>query len=409
MKKIMSLIILMFLLIYSNISLAKNDINLEIDKNSMKKNEEVSLNIQISDTLVAAFTLEIYFDMGKLEYVKGPDNSNFSNNRILYTWVDGNARDNSKIEVKEFKFKAIEDGIANIVVIGEGYNSNGDKIELNSTNLEIQIGEKKEEKEAESVNFEDVSDDNTNLQVMRLNHEGISPEFSKDTKEYYFIADTTINDLEVTAIPENKDAKVVVTGNTNLKMGLNTINIQVTSKDGSKKSDYKINITKTSDLESANANLENLAIRQGDLFPEFDNNVTKYRIDVANDIKKLDILAVPEKINSKVEISSSELEVGDNNIIITVIAKDGITRKKYEITAHRRNEEEEKKYSEEQNVNAQHVQAILDEKQEENVTYEEAGNNDNKKIIIGSILIVIIIAIVATIIIMKKLKKQKNK
>ena len=44
--------------------------------------------------------------------------------------------------------------------------------------------------------------------MLRLNHEGISPEFKKDQKEYYFVTDNKIDNLEITAIPENPDATV---------------------------------------------------------------------------------------------------------------------------------------------------------------------------------------------------------
>ena len=60
---------------------------------------------------------------------------------------------------------------------------------------------------------------------MRLDKEGIIPEFSPEIKDYYFIADTSINNLEVTAIPEATNAQVNIIGNNNLKGGINKIEI----------------------------------------------------------------------------------------------------------------------------------------------------------------------------------------
>lgn len=403
MKKIISLLILISIVIFSNISFAENEIEIYTDKNIIKKDEEFLLNVKISNTKIASFTLEIYFNMEKLEYIKGPSNSNFSNNRVIYTWVDSDAKDNKEIQIKDFNFKALENGISNIVVIIEAYDSSGNRMDLNN-NYEIQIGEKIEQIK-ESTDIKNISNDNTNLQVMRLNHEGISPEFNKDTKEYYFIADNSINRLEVTAIPENNNSIVNITGNTNIKMGLNTINIEVISGDGNRKSNYKIYVTKTNNIEKANTNLETLAIKQGKMVPEFNNNITKYKIEISNDTKILDILAIPENINAKVEISSRDLLIGENNIEIIVIAEDGITKKKYEIIANRRSEEQEKKYNEQQNINAQHVKALLSENYVNDTKIEEVKNKNNKFLILGIILSV---SILGLFIILKKNSKNRK-
>lgn len=403
MKKFISFIILISIVMFSSISFAENEIEIQINKDIIKKDEEFLLNIKISNTKIASFTLEIYFDMGKLEYINGPDNSNFSNNRVIYTWVDSKAKDNKEIEIKDFNFRALEDGIANIVTIVEAYDSNGNRTDLNN-NYEIQIGEKIEQSK-ENIDVKNVSNDNTDLQIMRLDYEGISPEFNKDTKEYYFIADNSINKLEVTAIPENINSVVNITGNTNIKMGLNTINIEVISEDGSRKSNYKIYVTKTNNVEKANTNLETLAVRQGQMVPEFDNNVTKYKIEVSNDIQRLDILAIPENINAKTEVSSKDLQIGENNIEIVVIAEDGITRKKYEIIANRRSQEQEEKYNEEQNINAQRVEALLSENNINDIKIEEANKNDNKFVIIG---IIVLVSILVVFIVLKKNSKNKK-
>ena len=49
-----------------------------------------------------------------------------------------------------------------------------------------------------------------------------------------------LESLEVTAIPENPNATVTVTGNRNLKIGKNLIEIHVVSEDKTKEEVYKI-------------------------------------------------------------------------------------------------------------------------------------------------------------------------
>lgn len=187
---------------------------------------------------------------------------------------------------------------------------------------------------AEEENLDDKQ--NTNLSILRLNYVGISPNFQNDIKEYYFIADSSIENIDITAIPENANATVTITGNTNLIMGKNTITIHIVSEDKSTEEDYFIYVTRTQNVEAANANLENLAVRQEMLTPEFDKNISKYTLEIENEIDKIDILAIPESQNATVTIEGNDdIKVGDNTIKINVLAEDGITNKKYEITVHR--------------------------------------------------------------------------
>ena len=261
------------------------------------------------------------------------------------------------------------------------YGENGEKIDINNDNIEVQIGNSQEliqEMQGQSLTEtekqleeEQVGSDNTNLKILRLNDEGMTPSFAKEIKDYYFVTAEDINSLEITAVPENKKATVKITGNQNLKMGNNTIAIEVTSEDKTKKAEYKIYVTKVNNLALANTNLETLAVRQGTLVPEFDNYMTQYRVDVANDIEKIDLLAIPESINATVTITGNDtLKIGDNLITITVLAEDKIAEKKYELNVHRRTEEEQKQGEEEQKIQIERASANLEEKAKEQINKE---------------------------------------
>lgn len=375
-KRVMAIFILLFFIIIfegiipKNIVLAETNIGVSVDKENIEKGQNIKVTVDTENPNISAFTLQIYFDMTRLEYVNETKNSNFSSNRVIYTWIDENLQERAVAKTETFTFKALQDGIANLVVTGEFYDKDGNRIYLQDGNTQVTVGNQINTATENINNGENqgpVSSDNTNLKIMRLNYEGISPEFQKGIKEYYFIADNPISSLQVTAIPENTKSQVTVTGNTNLKQGLNTIKIEVESEDKTKKAEYKIYVTKTKNKELANANLENLAVREAMLYPAFDANITQYDIEVANDIDKVDVLAVPEKIGASVTISGNEkLEVGDNVITINVAAEDGITNKKYVIKAHRKSEQEEIQAKEEQQEQAKQLEAILENQTEEN-------------------------------------------
>lgn len=408
---VMLFILILLLLLGINKSLAESKMEIIADNEVIKQGEETKIRIELNNTNIAAFTLEIFWDNTKLEYISGPENSNYSNNRIIYTKVNDKGVSEDTIDVDGFVFKGNKDGIANVVVTGDFYTSNGETVDLDIASLQIQIGEVKaiDEQVTDEIKPKEknVSDDNTNLSILRLNREGISPEFNKDVKEYYFIADESITNLEVTAIPENADSTVTVTGNTDFKMGKNVISIKVQSKDNTKMSEYKIYVTRTYNLDNANANLETLAIRQGTLSPEFDANVTNYKTEIANDVNRLELLAIPQKENAKVNIlGNDEMKIGSNKIEIVVTAGDGITSKKYEIDVYRRNESEETQNKENQ-IEAERISTSLQEQHSKNNIVEENSiieetNKRNITLIGISIIAVVCIAVIGYVIYRKR-------
>ena len=411
-KKIYILILLFLMFILkTNISSAEAMLVISSDKTKVEVGEEINVSIKLKSVKVASFTLEIYWDTTRLEYISGPQNSNNLSNRILYSWISDNGENKDNILIDSFKFKAIQDGTANIVATGEFYNSNGELLDINDNNLEIKIGNFNEQAELLNEIQENVSSDNTNLSVLRLNHEGISPDFNKDIREYYFIANTSIDNLEVTAIPENSKSIVTVTGNYNLILGENTIDIKVESEDKTKTSIYKIYVTRTDNIDAANANLETLAIREGTLTPEFSNNMTQYQVEIPNGIENINILAIPQIENATVKIlGNDKINVGDNKIQVIVTAENGTTIKKYYINVHRRSETEETEYHIEEELQAKKLSSIMqedniEEKIENNNQFEETELN-NTNILLIIIVAIILIVLVAFLVYKHKFRKK---
>ena len=416
MKKVISIILIFIIVIslsisISNISLAAENLTIKTDNQTIQKNENFKIYINIGNIKVASYTLNIYFDNDKLEYISGPENTNVVNNRIINVWYDQtggkNTRQNQDIAV--FEFKAKETGVVNFNLTGEFYDSNGSRINTNNTNenptnisnssLQINIIEQQENNiEPNVITGED---NNSLLKIMRLDKEGLIPEFSPDIKDYYFIADLDTNNLEVTAIPEATNANVQISGNQGLKEGLNTILIEVTSRDNTSKSVYTINATKTRDKEAANSNLETLAIENVMLEPIFDVSVLNYKASIPNSTENLNVFAVPENINGKVEITGKDnLKEGDNLVKVRVTAPNGYSFKDYIVNVHRRTQEEDKIFEEEKNANIEKLNSIIDEKgleilsNEQDVANEEENKNNQKNsykaifIVFGLIVVV---------------------
>ena len=134
-------LILMILILNISISNAIGTISLSSNYDKVLKNENFKININIEDTSIAAMTLYIYFNTDLLEYVSGPDNSNYSNSRIIYTWFSDKGIEEKAENFKDiqFEFKAKENGIASFAVFGDIYDESGNKVNVNFDGTQIEV------------------------------------------------------------------------------------------------------------------------------------------------------------------------------------------------------------------------------------------------------------------------------
>ncbi len=383
MKKILLeiiLIIILLMLLTVN-SYAAGNVTLSTNKSSVEIGDEFSVSVNFTGMSVASLTVKVSVDTSKVQYVSGPGNSNFSNGKAIYTWTDSTGGLSPKTggTIVTFRFKAIASGTASFGVTGEFYDPEENFITSNYSGTSISIKapvipENNVIVEPPVVNENKVNNtpveqppivennvsqpdntttvpennveqpipvlsNNANLKSLQLNVEGLSPSFNKNILSYNVIISEAINEISVTAIPEDSRATVNITGNRNLTLGMNYIKISVTAEDGKTKKTYVINTTKTNDADNANANLENLAIENVLLNPIFDANIVDYSIEIPNDINSLNILAIPQIEGADVKISGNEnLIISTTPITVVVIAKDGITKKTYTILVQKQEE-----------------------------------------------------------------------
>ena len=417
MKKI--IFCLVFLLIFLGICIKsfamqnenQDSIYLNVSNTEIKNGEEFSFTINLANIDVAAFDIQIYFNNELLEYVSGPENTNVVGSKIITVWYDetGGEHPKQNCELVKYTFKAKEIETEYIAIQGEFYNAEGIQLQSLTDGIEIIANEQEQTETIEISEESEVTSNNSKLKNLRLNHEGITPVFSPDITEYYFLTEE-LSALEVTAIPENTNANVTISRNTNFKEGLNTIVIEVTSPDKTSKTQYTIFVTKTKDLEKANANLEILAFENVTIEPEFANDIYQYHATVSNTTENLNILAIPERQNAKVEVTGGEnLQYGNNTVNIQVVAENGYTIKRYTVNVYRRNEEEQKIADEEEKINIQKLNTIL-EKQEEGEEEKNSSNNNIIENIEENLWFVIIYIIFSMIIIgfvIYRIKKEK--
>ena len=118
-----------------------------------------------------------------------------------------------------------------------------------------------------------------------------------------------------------------------LTEGHNPFLITITAEDGVTTSVHRILIFRESAL-SSDANLINLTVNGSLLY--HDTNANLYLINVAHAVSNAQIMAVPNHQNANVSgVGSHNLVVGNNSVIVTVVAEDRVTTKEYNIVIYR--------------------------------------------------------------------------
>lgn len=248
------------------------------------------------------------------------------------------------------------------------------------------------------------------LKNLIVNQEGIEPSFQKDISEYYLVVSSQIDKLEIEAIAEKSSSRIEILGNDNLKLGTNIITINIISENGDTNA-YYINVVKTDDIELFNTNLENLAIENILLTPPFDSNTTNYEIEISSEITNLNILAIPQNENAKIEIiGNNDLTEGNNLIEVKVISQNGDSEKTYKINVFKRNLNEEIEHEKEKIINNEKLNEIYNSEQEtykaEKTNYVTANNILNINFNVVIIFVLVIGIVVISIILLKFLKNK---
>lgn len=169
---------------------------------------------------------------------------------------------------------------------------------------------------------------NTKLSSLSLSSGSI--EFNSDVNEYEIEVDSSINSINVNAVPVDASSKVDISGNSNIVNG-SVISITVTGSDGST-NQYKIKVNKKEEeiKLSSNAKLKSLIINDYEL--DFNSNKFDYTLIINDNVSELDMSMEAEEKDAKISDISGNNNLKDGSkIIISVTAPDGVTVNKYNI------------------------------------------------------------------------------
>ena len=250
---------------------------------------------------------------------------------------------------KKVTITAKGEGSATITVKAQDVADTSENVVSGSKSVTIKVG---------SSSNNNSSDDNkssnksSNANLITL---GITPKdydfsgFSKDKTSYSVTVPNDVDSLEVKYEKADSKAKVKVTGNDNLEVGTNIINVVVTAQDGTTKT-YKIKVTKLATEDNKPGNvideendlnlyLTSLSIDGLELSPAFDKNVFSYTTTIdmdTNDMSEVKVNAEANDSKATVEITgNTNLVEGENLINIVVKGTESSEQTVYQITVNK--------------------------------------------------------------------------
>ena len=240
--------------------------------------------------------------------------------------------------------------------------------------------------EEELEELEKEQEANKNLEYLRIDGYEMYPEFNKNTINYYVIIPEGVTSLDIDAEPEVEGAIVKISGNTRLTKKENTIRVRVTAVDGTSRT-YTITASREPEV---NLKLSNLQIEGVNLDQSF-NESTYYYTSTLEDteLEKLNITAVANDPDAKIEIiGADKLENGRNLINVVVENDEETTIYQIDLDVQKKGE----KAKEADNIITR-IRKIME--------YATIG--------IFSLIGIIILAIIITIIVKACKKHKKNK
>lgn len=243
-----------------------------------------------------------------------------------------------------------------------------------------------------------MKNNNPLLRDIKIDGQAIEPQFDQFITDYVITIGEDKDKIDIEVITDDPNATAEILGDTNLKTGVNNFEIKVTAEDGITTNSYYLHITK-GNKEKANANLKTLEVKGIQLNPTFNDKDIHYLVEYEGYIESLDIIAIPQNQNAKIEILDNNNFSSTLHIVtIKVTAEDGVTTKEYKLTAKKAGE------SVEDPSGLEDYEADLEQAKK-----EEQKQNHQYYVIWGGVVFLVLVGIMVLIVIAKKGKKKVEK
>lgn len=201
---------------------ASANIDITADNKTVKKGDTVIVSIYLtSEDLIGDFEGYLSYNADMLEF----DNNGgvAAGGEGLVKITDTGVPQGDTKRKYALKFRAVKYGESVLSLTDEtsvySFDS-GDNMSVSLNQLKIEVVSDKS------------ASDNANLKELKINPGTLSKEFTKEDTGYSVTVDSGVNQLVISALPEDDKATVTITGNKDFKTGHNTVEISVSAQSG---------------------------------------------------------------------------------------------------------------------------------------------------------------------------------
>ena len=202
---------------------------------SVTVNSEVTISMKINSldsAKIGSTNISLAYDPAYLEFIGGEDAEGGAGT----IQIKGNSGGSDTEWLYQLKFKALSAGSTSLSVkTWEVYDGDGNMASIDADKLGSS---------SITINAADGSANNAALSSLEISPGTLEPAFSSDVTEYKTRVGGSVDRIAVNAISNDKDAKIVISGNSELVVGENKIECKVTAADGTTEMVYNIAVEK---------------------------------------------------------------------------------------------------------------------------------------------------------------------
>ena len=233
----------------------------------------------------------------------------------------------------------VENNVTNVLVTSEKNHSSQTVTITGNTGLQVGDNEVLVKVKAEDgtektykIVVHRKSNDATLRSLNVLGYE-LNPAYSANTTQYNLTVNNNVEDIVVEYERNHPSQTTVLSGNTGLQVGDNTVQIKVTAEDKTEKV-YTIKVHK----KSNDATLKSLGVTGYTISPAFDKEETNYKVTVGYATTQLPLTYEKTSPTATVTVVGNNLSVGENEVLVKVESEGG-SEKIYKIEAYRKSNE----------------------------------------------------------------------
>ena len=193
----------------------------------------VSCKVKSTDVRVKSADITIQYDPNMIEFMEGTNAEGGAGTVRMNGTGYGKSSGTRTLEF-QLKFRALYAGTTNITIVDQEVNDTTDNL-INIT----KTGSSKV-----TIKPSNTQSKNANLQKLEFSPGELDREFDASVLSYNTEVNADVDSLVLSALAEDKDARVTITGNENFQTGMNKVTIDVTAPDGKTTKQYVINVTK---------------------------------------------------------------------------------------------------------------------------------------------------------------------